>query len=408
MTEKNSTQEFLTAASAQALSVKQRIQIGNRRRLLRRGGVVLPLVCFAVLFALMFCIGRIESNSAASAKSPDGTPNGGLQLTFLGDVMMGRYIGQMCEKTGYDRLFSGISGIWSNSDHVFANFDSPVRTGDTSGYEKRLDGIPLIASEAAVLSMQAAGIDVVGFANNHCFDYGKAGYDNSRAFFDSIGLTHAGSIPDETQPGLPPYTVITAEDGRKIGFIAITSVYSSETAHGGVLTTNHFMLYRYITASAQANDLTVVYLHSGNEYTAILDDKQQDVAHSIIDAGADMVIGSHPHNVQPVELYGNGIIFYSLGNFIMDQSNTFTRDGIIVQYNESADGKRSFETIPIRIEDGCPRVTTNSFYTRRINRILTKLLDSESYTETEAGHIVIELPPKKNLQPNAPASVSNP
>ena len=58
--------------------------------------------------------------------------------------MMGRYIGQMCDDKGYDRLFSGISGIWSNSDHVFANFGSPVRTGDTSGYQKRLDGIPLI------------------------------------------------------------------------------------------------------------------------------------------------------------------------------------------------------------------------------------------------------------------------
>ena len=110
-----------------------------------------------------------------------------------------------------------------------------------------------------------------------------------------------------------------------------------------------------------------------------------------------MVIGSHPHNVQPVELYGNGIIFYSLGNFIMDQGNTFTRDGIIVQYNESEDGRRYFETIPIRIDDGCPRVTTKGFYTRRINRILTKLLESESFTETADGHIIIELPPKVNF-----------
>lgn len=192
---------------------------------------------------------------------------------------------------------------------MFCKLWKPCPHGRHKRLSKRLDGIPLIASETAVLSMQAAGIDVVGFSNNHCFDYGKAGYDNSRAFFDSIGLTHAGAIPDDTQPDVPPYTVITAENGKKIGFIAITSVYSPETAHGGVLTTSHFMFYRYITASAQANDLTVVYLHSGNGYTAILDDKQQDVAHSIIDAGADMVIGSHPHNVQPVELYGNGIIF---------------------------------------------------------------------------------------------------
>lgn len=63
--------------------------------------------------------------------------------------------------------------------------------------------------------MQAAGIDVVGFSNNHCFDYGKAGYDNSRAFFDSIGLTHAGATPDDTQPDVPPYTVITAENGKR-------------------------------------------------------------------------------------------------------------------------------------------------------------------------------------------------
>ena len=127
MTEKNKTQEIITEASSQGLTVKQRVQIGNRRRVKRRRNFVLPLICFAVLFALMFCIGSIESNSAASAKSPEGTPNSGLQLTFLGDIMMGRYIGQMCDDKGYDRLFSGISGIWSNSDHVFANFGSPVR-----------------------------------------------------------------------------------------------------------------------------------------------------------------------------------------------------------------------------------------------------------------------------------------
>ena len=94
MTEKNKTQEIITEASLQGLTVKQRVQIGNRRRVKRRRNFVLPLVCFAVLFALMFCIGSIESNSAASAKSPEGTPNSGLQLTFLGDIMMGRYIGQ--------------------------------------------------------------------------------------------------------------------------------------------------------------------------------------------------------------------------------------------------------------------------------------------------------------------------
>ncbi len=398
MVERNHNQEFATEASLQKLTVKQRIQIGNRRSLMRRRGFVVPLICFAVLFSLMFFLGSVESKSASAVKSPDSSPNDGLQLTFIGDVMLGRYIGQVGEKYGYDRFFDGVSGIWRNSDHVFANLENPVRTGDTSEYQKRLDGIPLIASEKAVLSMQAAGIDVIGFANDHCFDYGKTAYDNSRKFFDSIGLTYAGIIPDKDEPELPPYTVIATEDGVKIGFIAITSVYSNETAHGGVLTTNHFMFYSYITASAQANDLTVVYLHSGSEYTAQLSDKQQEVAHSIIDAGADMVIGSHPHNVQPIELYGNGIIFYSLGNFIMDQSNTFTKDGIIVQYNESSDGQRFFETIPIRIESGCPHVTTNGFYTRRINRILTKLLDSEHYTETVDGRIIIKLPPK-TIQP---------
>ena len=74
MTEKNKTQEIITEASSQGLTVKQRVQIGNRRRVKRRRNFVLPLVCFAVLFALMFCIGSIESNSAASAKSPEGTP----------------------------------------------------------------------------------------------------------------------------------------------------------------------------------------------------------------------------------------------------------------------------------------------------------------------------------------------
>ncbi len=90
----------------------------------------------------------------------------------------------MCDDKGLRQALQRHFRHLEQPDHVFANFGSPVRTGDTSGYQKTaFDGIPLIASETAVLSMQAAGIDVVGFSNNHCFDYGKAGgYDNSRAF----------------------------------------------------------------------------------------------------------------------------------------------------------------------------------------------------------------------------------
>ncbi len=95
-----------------------------------------------------------------------------------------------------------------------------------------------------------------------------------------------------------------------------------------------------------------VFVHWGAEYTHVPSDRQRSLAHAFIDAGADLVIGAHPHVVQPVEIYNGKVIFYSLGNFVFDQNFSFaTMHGLMVGVDWTHDNTR-FELIPVSIRRG--------------------------------------------------------
>lgn len=374
----------------QRLSIKQRMQIRMRKSTQRR----LKPRYFFLLLVILFIVTMIEGYATGRVQVPNSSdyPNENIQLSFVGDIMLGRYIESYSVKNGAELLYCGVSPVWENSDHVFANLECAILT-DPEYEADRIDkNINLYANPDAVRAMMAAGIDTVSYANNHCFDYGEKAFQTSLDWFEAVGLEYAGATkPEVTTDGTiyhRTYTQLTAKS-KSIGFLAFTDKYYREALHYGVLTSANAELYTWITESAQRNDLTIVYVHWGEEYTASVLPEQTKIAHALIDAGADLVIGSHPHVLQPIELYGNGIIFYSLGNFIMDQSNSFTRDSVIVQYNEQIDGSRYFELIPIRINDGCPQLASNDYHANRIVQTLTRALDETQYTVTQAHHILI-------------------
>lgn len=369
------------------LTLSQRMRIAIRRSTKKKRGYIIPLFVSLVLLTAMLLIGLSPSRHGVYGE--EAAPNHGMQLSFVGDVMLGRYVEGYADEYGYDHFFDGVSPLWANSDHVFANLECAVLVNDEENYVKDEKNIHLPATPEAVLAMQRSGIDTITYANNHSRDFGKQAFIDATAFFDSIGLNYSGTTLRYDERGEHIVTCEIETGDKTVGFIGVNNViYEGLGSGSGMLTGGNAGLFGYVNWSLNHCDLTVVYVHWGKEYNSSPTDEQRELARKLIDAGADIVIGSHPHCLQPVEKYSHGIIFYSLGNFIMDQNNTFTRDSVLVQYNETEDGSRFFELIPLRIVDGRPEVTDNRFYTSRIRTVLTKYLDDSDYY-VEDGHIII-------------------
>jgi len=121
------------------------------------------------------------------------------------------------------------------------------------------------------------------------------------------------------------------------------SEFVAREGYAGALTTSYPRYNEIVNQASREADITVVYIHFGEEGKVEANKSQKLIAHMLIDAGADIVIGSHPHVLQEIEQYKEGIIFYSLGNFIFDQGGTYNRDSVLVQFTLDKQGNGKFE-----------------------------------------------------------------
>ena len=163
------------------------------------------------------------------------------------------------------------------------------------------------------------GVDIVSLANNHVYDYGPDAFADTLTNLDAAGILRIGAGMDETEASGVRYII---SGGMKIALCAASSAEKNRftpVADGdsaGVMGIYETDAFCRVVEDAKAHaDLVIAYLHFGTENSNGIDDKQQAAAHAIIDAGADIIIGAHPHVLQPIEYYNGCPIIYSLGNF---------------------------------------------------------------------------------------------
>lgn len=258
-----------------------------------------------------------------------------LTLAFVGDVMLDRGVKKSVEKNAggdYNWLFQEV-GELAKSDLLFGNLEGPLSDqGADLGnlYSFRME-------PKALLALKAAGFDALSVANNHAGDWGLAAFQDSVYRLTRAGILVTGAANEAGK--FPAQTLILG--GQRIGFLAASDVGPAWLAPGknqsGLVLASDSAWPAAISEAAAATDLLIVSYHFGDEYQTEPNARQKELARLAIDRGAQLVIGHHPHVVQPVERYRDGLIAYSLGNFIFDQyfsPETMTGRALVVKWSE--------------------------------------------------------------------------
>jgi len=272
-----------------------------------------------------------------------------LTLSFIGDCSIGdsyrtRNYGKGYTKTveemGFDWPFSLVRPYLDADDVTVANLEVVFTTKKKQANKD----MNLIADPKNVGVLLQSGIDVVNTANNHSFDFLASGYQESMKTLDDAGIPHFGTISPGSANMVDKILVYEAK-GIKIGFVGFTYPQNKDIER---------IATRIQTLREQDCDLVIVSLHWGRELHSTPENGQYSYAKKILDAGADVIYGQHPHILQPVHFYSGKPIFYSLGNFTFGTMGRADRDTGIFQlrYRLTKDGPvlTNFTVIPCRTQ----------------------------------------------------------
>ncbi|ANA39074.1 MULTISPECIES: CapA family protein [Geobacter] len=322
-----------------------------------------------------------------------------ISLSFVGDVMLAGSATDTLQRYGYSYPFAATAAELRRSDLVVGNLEAPLTEG---GREFRAKRFRFKASPAAAAALKRAGFSVMTLANNHMMDFGAEGLSDTIRHLNRNGIAFAGagsSIADARREAS------VAVRGQTVAFLAYSLTQPIEffaaagrpgTAPGYA---GHYPAdIRRVRSSA---DHVVVSFHWGQERAALPSPHQIEAAHRAIDAGADVVIGHHPHVLQGIEIYRGKPIFYSLGNFAFG-SRSPSADRSIIARVTLGKGPPVVEVIPLNVLFREVRFQPTILTGRRAADVVDRLNRLSApfgtvVTSTAGSHLVAPAEPNARL-----------
>ena len=275
------------------------------------------------------------------------------RLVFGGDVMLSRHVAQRMKASGDPALpFRRIAPFFKEADLAFVNLESPFSDKGTPPTA----GMVFKAPPEGIEGLLAAGIDVVSTANNHTRDQHEYGLLYTLDWLDKHKIAAVGTGRDEAAARRG---VVLTANTVKFAFLGYTYDQRNGNHKDDDNRVNGLDIVRLredIAAIRQISNVTVVSMHAGVEYAKAPHPQQQQFARAAIEAGATLVIGHHPHVVQPCEEYQTGVICYSLGNLVFDQTAPGTNDGLVVEAEFKGFSLRKLRTHKVKIVDTVPEI----------------------------------------------------
>ncbi len=281
-------------------------------------------------------------------------------ITFVGDIMLAREVERALIKNGIDWPFTEIKDTWTDSDLVVGNYESTIR--DAYRYEGEVLAFDVLPQLNA--GLKNASFTHLSLANNHSDDFGAAVTQRTRETIEALGITTFGDPVESEQ-----HVARTGGDLpiSLIGFHAFLEEPSS--------------LIETIHQEDAAERFVIIFPHWGNEYAPQPSVAQREAAEMFINAGADLIIGAHPHVVQPIELVRGVPVAWSLGNFIFDQDwSQATQEGLMLTVTVT-DNMVTIAPVPVSIQ-GRQALLMESARAQEILDVIGAPTGSLSFTRT--------------------------
>jgi poly-gamma-glutamate synthesis protein (capsule biosynthesis protein) len=254
------------------------------------------------------------------------------ELVFVGDMMFDRNIRKNIAAAEDPLLpFALIKDEIKKADVAFGNLEGPISDGGKrqgSIYSFRFEPV------GTINALTDAGFDVVSIANNHIWDYGREAALDTMKHLGDVGINYVGFGKNFDEANSP---VIKTVGDTRIAYLGYTEFYSKALYADDRLGLSEFdseKMAKRIKELRESGvaDIIIVSLHWGEEYQTTSNAHQRQLARTLVDAGANLIIGHHPHVAQEIEEYHGATIAYSLGNFVFDQNfSADTQHGLMLK-----------------------------------------------------------------------------
>jgi len=296
-------------------------------------------IVLRILTGILAFLASFAPSGALHYVAPPVEERNEVRVFFAGDIMLDRSVRVAADEKGGDFIFSCIAKRLREADYVVANLEGPITANRSKSVGSSVgdaNNTRFTFPTSTATLLKRHNIRAVSLANNHASDFGREGIEATMRYLREAGVGYFGdSLGDSvhSEGGTPAITYIGYNQFDPRG-----AEISEESALAAV------------RLARERGELPVVFAHWGDEYvppTAL----QKRLARDFIDAGAELVVGAHPHVVQSDELYAGKYIYYSLGNFIFDQYfREEVRNGFILDVVFDEAGVRSVEKIPVYLE----------------------------------------------------------
>lgn len=292
-----------------------------------------------------------------------------ITMSAVGDICFTGGHGQSLGKPS--TLLSKVAPTLRASDIAFGNLETSLSNRGSKWAKTYTFRGPISAGPV----LGKAGFDVVSLANNHSLDYGRSAFSDTLATVHRGGVVPVGAGKNKAQAWEPK---IITRNGQKVAFLAFSEItpgaFAASSQHSGTAYTQSIgSIVKAVKSANKKADYVVVSMHWGVEKKYDANARQKSEAHALVNAGADVVLGHHPHRIQGIEYYRGKLIAYSLGNFVFSAASTGSTDTYILSLTLGNRKVIKASARPVVIVSGQPRITSlRSTSGKRIVKVLTQ------------------------------------
>lgn len=327
--------------------------------------------CNALLAdSILWPTGNIEAFTRIKRLQTVKHPDEEWTLLAAGDIMLSRFVAAVMSRESLSYPYDDIRGLVQSADIAFANLENPVGSGSRMPY----DGMLFRADPHTLGALREAGFDVLSIANNHMSDAGRQNIGKTAEYLRDSGFLIAGAGTNESEARTPAVVEI---NGKKIFFLAYgdprfgNQVHFADATHPGIAKAQLETMRADIERARSEADIIVLSLHAGIEYLEKPDKIHRQLLDDAVAAGADLVLGHHPHVIQPLEKIGDTWVIDSLGNLVFDQMwSDDVKRGITLLFRYSSDDISEIEAIPIYMHNFAqPRIISGKQAKKSLDRL---------------------------------------